>query len=164
MACQCATHFAFLQVSKHMLIHLPNAAVLLALRAWNAVRHAQHLVLDNWPYTRANADIGFGGYRELNLYKPPFSLAASAVQCADIDHSMCEQVPSYRTGRPRRWNVTALGHFCRPRIEMYDLPLVIAADQPLLAAHNGTGRYPEEPAPSYLQPTRRCIDTTLYGS
>ena len=116
-------HNAFdIIVSKHMLIHTPNAFVSRVLANWNA-SGASMLLTDNWPHrvakgevvdeNRPNDDISaFGKYREVNLHLAPFSLGAPL--CSTVDKAMCDEAPWYKKGSRRAG--------CRPEIGIYQLP------------------------------------------
>jgi SAM-dependent methyltransferase len=60
---------------RDVLTHLPNKKVLLALRQFQR-SGSTYLMTSTHPHLTENADTFTGGYRELNLERPPFNLPA----------------------------------------------------------------------------------------
>jgi len=91
-------------VSKHMLIHTPNAHIERTLQTWNSLG-ASHLVRDNtWPHRFRNLDIQMGGGRDVDLHSKPFFIGPP--QCASFDSGLC-----------------AAEGKCNDSIELYRMPL-----------------------------------------
>lgn len=92
-------------LSKHMLIHLPNVYVSLALEAWNAI-DASLLVKDNTLLAnrRRNLDTNMVGGRDADVHAGPFYVAPPL--CAENDRGLC-----------------AAEGKCNDRIEILDMPL-----------------------------------------
>ena len=71
---------ADLLISKHVLQHLPNSAVEKFLRQMKKYRHVLLINgVDRHSLTADNTDIRPGGYRTLDLTRPPFDLPAIKV-------------------------------------------------------------------------------------
>ena len=91
-------------LSKHMLIHLPNAHVENVLHAWDSIG-ASLLVKDNTPNTRKmNRNTVMAGHHEVDVHAGPFHVAPPL--CAQPDAGLC-----------------AAQHKCNDRIEILSLPL-----------------------------------------
>jgi hypothetical protein len=91
-------------LSKHMLIHTPNALIERALAAWDSLGAALLVRDDTQLERRRNTDTVVAGGHDVNLHIAPFHVAPPL--CAQHDAGLC-----------------AAEGKCRDRIEVYRMPL-----------------------------------------
>lgn len=96
---------ADLWLCRHVLMHLANEDVLKVLT--NFVRsEISYILVDNYDFMRTNHDIRTGGYRYINLRRPPFNLPRPL---AAYPNSVPPEAPDYLTLWSRAQVAQALG-------------------------------------------------------
>lgn len=82
---------ADLWLCRHVLMHLSNEEVQMVLANF-ARSDISYVLFDNYDFVRSNRDIQTGGYRYVNLQRPPFNLPRAL---ASYQNSIPPEAPDY---------------------------------------------------------------------